>query len=90
MVTFTKPANLNGSELRAELRQNGVAIDDDIYSVILTNDQLGLKIAEADKDKASAVVAAHNGTTVAPEATVETKLASVGLSIEDLKAALLG
>ena len=34
------------------------------------------------------VVAAHNGTTIAPEPTIDEKLASVGLSISSLKSAL--
>jgi hypothetical protein len=45
---------------------------------------------QQDEAKAAAVIAAHNGTTVAPEQTIEDKLASVGLSIEELKAALGG
>jgi hypothetical protein len=50
--------------------------------------RLWLDILEADKAKAEAVVAAHNGTTIAPEPTIEDKLASVGLNLDDLKAAL--
>ena len=45
-------------------------------------------IDDFEKAKAAEVVAAHNGTTIAPEPTVEDKLASVGLKIDDLKVAL--
>jgi hypothetical protein len=89
MIQFIKPENLNGAELRDELNANGVAISDDPFSVKLEGDgSLWLDIAEADKAKATPIVAAHNGTTVAPELTVAQKLASVGLSLEELKAAL--
>ncbi len=41
---------------------------------------------DCTKAQAEAALAAHDGTT--PEPTVAEKLASVGLSIDDLKAAL--
>ena len=86
MIKFAKPENLNGTELLAELSNAGVAVigkpEDD------GEENLYLDILEADEAKAAAVVAAHNGTTVAPEPTIEDKLASVGLSLPDLKAAL--
>ena len=88
MLSFTKPKNLNGAELRDELRNAGIEISDDKEAVSLKENDLLLKISEADKTKAEAVVAAHNGTTVAPEPTIEDKLASVGLNLPDLKAAL--
>lgn len=88
MVTFTKPENLNGSELRAELRNAGVEITDDIDSVVLLGNDLILDVAKSDETKATAVVAAHNGTIIPPELTIADKLALVGLSIDDLKAAL--
>ena len=86
MKTFTKPENLNGKELLAELSAVGVVveglpIDDGAGNLILN-------IASKDEAKAGSVVAAHNGTTVAPEPTIEDKLASVGLSLTDLKTAL--
>ena len=85
MIQFTKPENLNGAELLAELKAGGVAIEN---WPTLENDNFWLDIAEADKAKATPIVAAHNGTTVPPEQTIEDKLASVGLSVPDLKAAL--
>lgn len=89
MEQFTKPENLNGGELRDELRAAGVKIGDK-YDAVMVDDMkvLLLDIDPADKPKASAVVAAHNGTVAEREATIEEKLASVGLSVTDLKEAL--
>jgi len=86
MIQFNKPQNLNGKELLDELLAVGVVVeglpvDDGAGNLILN-------IASKDEAKAEAVVAAHNGTTVAPEPTIEDKLASVGLSLPDLKTAL--
>jgi len=86
MIQFTKPTNLNGIELLAELNAAGVSITE--LPVIDGENNFWLDVAEADKDKASPIVKAHNGTTIAPEPTVADKLASVGLSVADLKAAL--
>ena len=89
MITLTKPQNLNGTELRAQLNEAGVAISNNPEAVSIDeNDALVLDIDEAKMDIAVKIVAAHNGTTVAPEPTVKNKLASVGVSIDDLKAAL--
>lgn len=89
MIKFQKPTNLNGTELRNELNANGVEISNLPQSVMIDgNGDFWLDIKPIDEVKASTVVAAHNGTTVALEPTIEDKLASVGLSIEDLKTAL--
>jgi len=86
MIEFTKPTNLNGTELLAELNAGGVLITQS--PMLDGNGDLWLDIAEADKIKATPIVAAHNGTIVAPEPTIIDKLASVGLNIDELKAAL--
>ena len=89
MISFTKPVNLNGTELREQLNAEGAVISLSPDSVVIDGEgNLLLDIAEKDKTKALSIVAAHNGTIVAPEPTVSEKLASVGLSIDDLKAAL--
>ena len=88
MQTFTKPINLNGSELRAELKAAGIKISDNHNAVVVYENELILDIANKDIEKASEIVAAHNGTTIAPEPTIQEKLASVGLSVNDLKTAL--
>ena len=86
MIKFNKPINLNGAELLDELNSAGIVITS--KARVDGNDDLWLDIADKDEAKAKLIVAAHNGTTVAPEPTVEQKLASVGLNLEDLKAAL--
>jgi hypothetical protein len=62
MQTFTKPNNLNGTELRAELNAAGIQISDDFNAVQLDGEELYLKIAASDIEAAAVVVAAHNGT----------------------------
>jgi hypothetical protein len=85
MKTFTKPQNLNGTELKIELQAVGITVEG-IYD--FSDGTIGF---ETDNESAAAaVVAAHNGTTVAPEPTIADKLASVGLSLDELKAAILG
>jgi hypothetical protein len=86
MIQFTKPTNLNGAELLAELNAGGVAMTQ--WPELDGLGILWLDIAEADQAKATPIVAAHNGTIIAPEPTIADKLASVGLSIEELRTAL--
>ena len=86
MITFTKPQNLNGKELLDELSAVGVVVEG--LPIDDGEGNLMLKIASKDEGKAAAVVAAHNGTIIAPEPTVQEKLASVGLTVADLKTAL--
>jgi hypothetical protein len=86
MIKFHKPTNLNGAELLAELKAGGVVVTG--LPFIDENGEFWLDVKETDKTKATPIVGAHDGTTVAPEPTIAEKLASVGLSIEELKAAL--
>jgi hypothetical protein len=86
MIQFTKPENLNGTELLTELNAGGVVITNPPR--IDGEGNFWLDIAEADKDKATPIVAAHNGTLIAPEPTVADKLAAAGLTVDELKAAL--
>ena len=88
MIKLNKPTNLNGTELRQELNAAGVKISNEPSSLKDDNGDLWLDIADKDEAKAQVVVNAHNGTIVAPEPTVADKLQSVGLNLEDLKAAL--
>lgn len=87
MIKFTKPTNLNGTELLAELNAAGVAITEPPF--VDGNGDLFLEIADADAKKAEGVVVAHNGNIIPKQPTIVEKLASVGLSIEELKTALL-
>lgn len=77
LYTLPVPANLNGDQLQIELNAAAVYVGEN-----------GLVI-DSDKTEAQvkAIVALH---VPAPkvEPTVAEKLASVGLSVEDLKAAL--
>ena len=87
MIKFIKPSNLNGGELLQELNAAGVLVTTN--PMIDGNDCLWLDIAKTDEAKAKPIVTAHNGTVIPPEQTIADKLASVGLSIEELKAALM-
>jgi hypothetical protein len=86
MKKFIKPTNLNGAELLSELNGAGIAITE--KAIVDGNGDLLLDIADKDEAAAKEIIAAHNGTIVAPEQTVEEKLASVGLNLGDLKTAL--
>jgi len=92
MIQFNKPVNLNGEELIVQLELAGVSVIPDernIKAPVIDGDgNFWLNINPEDETKAAPVVAAHNGTVIAPEPTIADKLASVGLSIEELKAAL--
>lgn len=83
MKTFAKPENLNGAELKDELKASGIIVTE-IHD--FSNGFIGFDTD--DESEAAKVVAKHNGTTIAPELTVEEKLKSVGLNLDDLKAAL--
>ena len=86
LIKFDTPQNLNGEELVAELKAVNVIVNG--RPAIDANKDLWLDIDSDDEAKTAAVVAAHNGTIVAPEPSVTEKLASVGLSVNDLKSAL--
>lgn len=89
MASFPKPQTVNGTQLRVELRAAGVTIADDRDAVIDTSDGfLHLKISKAHEAKAAEVVTAHVGIDSTVELSIAEKLASVGISLDDLKAAL--
>lgn len=88
MEQFTKPINLNGEELRAELNAVKVAISEAINAVTVIGNDLFLDISKTDKTQAEAIVKAHDGTMISKDPTITEKLASVGLSVDDLKVAL--
>jgi hypothetical protein len=88
MIQFTKPTNLNGTELLSELNAAGISI---VNPPMIDGDgNFWLDVSKNDEAKTQQIVAAHNGTIIAPEPTIANKLASVGLSVEELKAALGG
>ena len=77
IYTFPIPTKLNGNQLQNELGAE---------SVYLADSDLVIK---SDKTKAEieTIISAHNPAEP-KEPTIADKLASVGLSIDDLKAAL--
>ena len=88
MKAFTKPVNLNGSELLLELKSIGIELDLKTQLPIVENDIIFLDITDEQETIAKNIIKNHNGTIVAPEPTIEDKLASVGLNLNDLKTAL--
>jgi hypothetical protein len=61
MSKHKTPVQLNGTQLRDELRAAGVEISDQPGSIIVINDELILDINDKDKGKADAVVSSHVG-----------------------------
>jgi hypothetical protein len=76
--------------------EHNFAIPNKAISSMIFKDQTGFDLyiregvlvisGELDKEQAKELLDAHDGST--PELSVSEKLASVGLSIDDLKAAL--
>ena len=77
LYIFPIPAKLNGDQLQMELNATEVYVIEDKL------------VIDSDKTEAQvkAIVDAHKPTPK-PELSIEEKLASVGLSLDDLKAAL--
>ena len=88
MIKFQKPVNLNGDQLLSELNAAGIAVND--FPVLDGNEILWLDINANDIEKAKNVVSAHDGKDNPKVLTISDKLASIGLSIDELKSALLG
>jgi hypothetical protein len=83
MKNFTRPKNLNGSELIEELLAVGIEV-----TRIVDNSDGTISFDTSEELKAAKVVEAHNGNIVPREPSIEDKLASVGLNLDDLKKAL--
>lgn len=86
MIKITRPTNLNGTELLEELAAAKISVSG--VPIMDGNGELWIDIAETDATKAEAVALKHNGTIAPAQLSIEQKLASVGLSVDDLKAAL--
>jgi hypothetical protein len=88
MIKFNKPVNLNGTELLAELNAGKVKITEP--PLIDGNGDFLLDIDAKDEAKAKPIVAAHNGTTVAPDksAAKAAILDRIGLTADELKTIL--
>jgi hypothetical protein len=85
MIQFKKPQNLNGTELLAQLNAAGVTISEPPFDDAEGN--LWLDIAESDEAKAAPIVAAHNGTTIAPDNSTAKAalLAKLGITADEAK-----
>lgn len=87
MISFDLPTNFNGLQFCEELKNAGINLNhqEDMYAT--TDGVLWLNIETKDTQKAQDVLNAHVPKP-RPEPTVAEKLASVGLDLDDLKAAL--
>ena len=85
MIQFKKPQNLNGTELLAQLNAAGVTISEPPFDDAEGN--LWLDIAESDEAKAAPIIAAHNGTTIAPDNSTAKAalLAKLGITADEAK-----
>jgi len=85
MIKFDKPINLNGAQLLNALNAGGVAVTEP--PMIDGNGDFYLDIDEADKAKATPIIAAHNGTTVAPDNSTAKAalLARLGITADEAK-----
>jgi len=64
MITFTKPAQLNGYQLIDELEAVGVKIKSGTRIIINAQGELLIDIADKDKLKAETIIANHVGIDV--------------------------
>lgn len=89
MIKFNAPASLIGQQLKKELNAAGVKIDLGADSIEIDgNGDLLLAIAAKDEAKAQTVIDAHTPIFAPAQITIEQKLESIGLTIEELKAAI--
>ena len=82
-MEFTKPNSLNGTQLKSELSAQGISVE------VIDDNGIGtisFEVAKPKEGLAASIVAAHVGVETQP--TIAEKLSLVGLSIDDLKAAL--
>ena len=87
MLQFTKPTELNGEQLIAELNDAGIKTNR--IPLVDSNDDLWLDVAEKDKAKAETIVNAHVGLDISiAKTTAKTALLS-RLGITAQEAALL-
>jgi hypothetical protein len=87
MIKFDKPQNLNGAELIDELKAIGVIVNAETSPFIDGNGDFWLDIPTANKKKAEPIVAAHNGTVIAPDLLAQRQaiLDRLGLTADEAK-----
>ena len=90
MIKFDKPTNLNGAELLDELAAVGIVLDKDLQSPVIDgNGDFWLDVSELDKTKAEPIVAAHNGTLIVPDLSVQRQALLTRLGITEEEARIL-
>lgn len=82
MISFGIPEKLNGAQLLQELETAGIISD----IPMIADDLLWLTITKAQESAAKTIVNNHVGVDTVP--TFEEKLASAGISLDELKTAL--
>lgn len=87
MIKFDKPTNLNGAELLDELAAVGVIANAETSPFIDGNGDFWLDISESDKKKAEPIIAAHNGTLIAPDLLAQRQaiLDRLGITAEEAR-----
>jgi hypothetical protein len=91
MKSFNIPNKLNGAQLIDELLAIDIKLPYDPIAhknkmpPIIDAELLWLDIADSDETKAAEVIANHIGVDSVVTLSIEDKLASVGLSVTDLK-----
>jgi hypothetical protein len=83
-IQFKQPKTLDGKQLIDELAQAGIIAAD--IPNIDAEGNMWIDIDAKDEAQAASIVASH--VAVLKPISIEDKLASVGLSVSDLKAAL--
>jgi hypothetical protein len=93
MIQFNMPENLNGKELVEELEAAGVSVVPDeknIKAPVIKGDgTFWLDISSEDEVKATPIIAAHNGTTIAPDNSAAKAALLERLGITEEEARLL-
>jgi hypothetical protein len=87
MIKFDKPKNFEGVQFCEELEALGVSINKDTSPLIDGNGDFWLDIDAADTQKAKDVLNNHIPKP-RPKPTIEDKLQTAGLTIDELKTAL--
>jgi hypothetical protein len=86
MVKFDLPKELNAVQLVKEIAAKGISIDESTKPLIDGDGDFWLPVSESDKAAVAKIIGDHK--PVFTEPSIQDKLALVGLSIDDLKAAL--
>jgi len=82
-MEFTKPKSLNGTQLKSELLNKGIEVE---TINDLGDGMISFAVPSDKETTAEKIVSAHVGIDTVP--TITEKLASIGLDLDQLKAAL--